>query len=77
MRLIRAILIITFSVVVAMAVTLACFPDTQQVDGGILKNVERWHDDELNVTCWLYQEGFGRGISCIPDHLLNPESEGN
>lgn len=34
----------------------------------------RFHDDEMNVTCWL--EGSGNfnvpySISCLPDYMLN------
>ncbi len=25
------------------------------------------HDDERNVTCWVYAHGYGEGISCLPD----------
>jgi hypothetical protein len=32
-------------------------------------DVGRFHDDELNVTCWHK----GGGISCIPDSQLEPE----
>jgi hypothetical protein len=38
--------------------------------------IHRWHDDEKNVTCWIYAAvvpygGMG-GISCIPDAQLDP-----
>lgn len=29
------------------------------------------HDDERNVTCWIYKDGYAGGISCIPDSQLN------
>ena len=31
---------------------------------------ERYHDDEMNVTCWKYRS-MG-SISCIPDWMLEP-----
>ena len=31
-----------------------------------------YHDDERDVTCWVYSERYraAGGISCIPDHEL-------
>ena len=35
-------------------------------------NIEVFHDNKRNVTCWVYKRmGQGGGISCIPDHILN------
>lgn len=25
------------------------------------------NDEERNVTCWVYAQGYGGGISCLPD----------
>ncbi|MCF1251980.1 hypothetical protein LH705_20885 [Pseudomonas putida] len=33
--------------------------------------VERIHDSERAVTCWIASAGMGIGISCIPDSQLN------
>lgn len=45
------------------ATTAALFAYTQ---------IDRWHDDDKGVTCWVYQGGSGRigSISCLPDSLL-------
>lgn len=32
--------------------------------------VERIHDSERAVTCWVASAGLGIGISCIPDSQL-------
>lgn len=32
--------------------------------------VYRYHDDELNVTCWIYNGYTEAGISCIPDDQI-------
>lgn len=32
--------------------------------------VERIHDSERAVTCWVASAGMGIGISCIPDSQL-------
>ena len=33
-------------------------------------NVYRIHDDELNVTCYVFDKYKGGGISCIPDSQI-------
>ena len=35
------------------------------------RNISRWHDDELGVTCWI-NIPVG-SISCIPDWMLEPQ----
>ena len=37
--------------------------------------VERIHDSERAVTCWIASAGMGIGISCIPDSQLRGGSE--
>ena len=37
--------------------------------------VERIHDSERAVTCWIASAGMGIGISCIPDSQLQAGSE--
>lgn len=32
--------------------------------------VQRWHDDTLAVTCWLFNDFYGKGIACLPDVQL-------
>lgn len=32
-------------------------------------HIEVWHDDQRDVTCWLYGDTNG-GISCLPDAVL-------
>lgn len=36
-------------------------------------SVHRFHDDEYNVTCWVYTGYKQGGISCIPDTQLKEE----
>jgi hypothetical protein len=33
-------------------------------------NVLTWHDDDRQVTCWIYSAGYQGGISCLPDSQL-------
>jgi hypothetical protein len=42
--------------------------NTDQGDGAY---ITFYHDDERDVSCWVYDEGYGGGISCIPDDQLN------
>lgn len=37
--------------------------------------VERIHDSERAVTCWVASAGMGIGISCIPDSQLQAGNE--
>jgi len=37
--------------------------------------VERIHDSERAVTCWIASAGMGIGISCIPDSQLQAGNE--
>lgn len=34
-----------------------------------------WHDDDREVTCWIYHSGYAGGMSCLPDHQLTPTKE--
>ena len=34
------------------------------------KYIERWHDDELNVTCWVARGGGAFSISCLADSSI-------
>lgn len=46
-------------------------PKDQQV--GRLDNDDRikvWHDDQRQVTCWVYVGNKRGGLSCIPDSQL-------
>jgi len=58
-------IIIFIVVIVSILALCSCTPGNKVVPG-----VRRWHDDEKNVTCWIYSEGYRGGISCIPDHQL-------
>ena len=40
--------------------------------GGSFVEVMVYHDDDLNVTCWIFDGYRSGGQSCIPDHLLEP-----
>lgn len=44
-------------------------PDVTKVVGRTKGNslIERFHDDEMNATCWIV---YGRNPSCIPDTML-------
>ncbi|NBA95545.1 hypothetical protein [Pseudomonas sp. R5(2019)] len=48
---------------------------TSTANAALPQEVTVWHDDERNVTCWLFW-GFKRGgISCIPDSHLQAGNE--
>jgi len=56
-------------VAVAVALSLAgCFspPGVETAEGD---KVYVWHDDENDVTCWLYGDAWtsGKAISCLPN----------
>jgi len=38
--------------------------------GGSFVEVMVYHDDDLNVTCWIFDGYRSGGQSCIPDHML-------
>lgn len=41
--------------------------------GGVQNYIHRWHDDEMNVTCWTVGT---QSIDCIPDwQLRDPKGE--
>jgi len=34
------------------------------------------HDEKRQVTCWALRQGGGvGGLSCIPDHMLDPKPD--
>lgn len=35
--------------------------------------IEKFHDNEDEVTCWILLRPKVRGISCIPDWMLEPQ----
>ena len=37
--------------------------------------IYRWHDDELGVTCWVYNAYKEGGISCLLDYWIYPYTE--
>lgn len=50
----------------------ACKPRTEADVS--LEHTDRtatWHDEQRQVTCWIYQWDRGRSISCLPDQLIN------
>lgn len=44
----------------------------RQVPQGFEAGIVRYHDDELNVTCWTF---YTYGIDCIPDWQLEAPNE--
>jgi len=59
--------------IVGFLLILGCVstPDTQSSSKISLgSGVQRWHDDELSVTCWITKHGYSGGISCILDSEL-------
>ncbi|WP_349487667.1 hypothetical protein [Providencia alcalifaciens] len=32
--------------------------------------IDMYHDDQRQVTCYVYKSGYAGGISCIPDDQL-------
>jgi len=48
---------------------LGCGSNSSKVNLG--EGIQRWHDDEFNVTCWVYKSGYSGGLSCIPDSELD------
>jgi hypothetical protein len=70
----------TFLMMLFSALLLAsCMPpstlNTDANDTGYFEyGVNVWHDDERNVTCWIFVGLERGGISCIPDwQLQEPE----
>lgn len=38
--------------------------------------IERYHDNEKGVTCWVLRHSEGPALSCIPDrNLTNPANQ--
>lgn len=33
-------------------------------------DVQVWHDDERDVTCWIYVTAYGDGFACLPDSQI-------
>jgi len=36
-------------------------------------DIGRWHDETLEVTCWIVDASGGTGMSCLPDWMLEPQ----
>lgn len=59
-----------------LVATAACSPkQNEDIDyKPTVDNWQVWHDDENNVTCWIFREarGYGNGVgaSCLPDHMI-------
>ncbi len=52
-----------------LAVVMACAPEGKRIVDDV--SIIKWHDDELNVTCWIYEDGGSSGgMSCIADWEL-------
>ena len=32
--------------------------------------LQRIHDDEMSVTCWVFSDPYRGGISCLPDQQI-------
>ena len=59
----RKIILIIVIVVIGLLMG-GCNPGPSDASNTVEERMSgRWHDDELNVTCW-------RGASCIPDWML-------
>ena len=41
-----------------------------QASAAMPPEVSVWHDDQRNVTCWLFWAYRKGGISCLPDSQL-------
>ena len=41
-----------------------------QAGAAMPAEVSVWHDDQRNVTCWLFWAHQKGGISCLPDSQL-------
>lgn len=57
-----------------------CVPNPSFTEEQVSSQITRWHDNELNVTCWKYASSMysAGGLSCIPDHMLEnlpPEAD--
>lgn len=44
---------------------------TVDVNGEIVGDVERFTDNETNVTCYVYEGTTGGGISCLPNDEID------
>lgn len=68
-----------YMVAVLIAITITgCSESNIDGEGNKMSgNVNVYHDNDRNVTCWIYESSFvsGRGISCIPDNQLSNEME--
>lgn len=54
-------------ILVSVLFLSACGPTRPDNSTNVGGNVNRFHDDQANVTCWTWAEGYAGGISCIPD----------
>ncbi len=55
--------------VFAIWLLAGCAPGDQIVGNGA-SSIHIWHDDNRNVTCWIYSDSVVKagGISCLPDN---------
>ena len=69
MRLRNWIASAVLGLLVSVAILVSCAPpnNTQQGQKNVNVSVYHYHDDQRNVTCWIYN-----GMSCIPDWQLEP-----
>lgn len=52
----------------ALGVLSACNPEPTRRVNTDERGIDTWHDDQLNVTCWVLYSG--NGISCLPDSAI-------
>lgn len=65
------------AVIIAIAITGCSDTGGGDEQNKMSGNVNVYHDNDRDVTCWIYESSFvsGRGISCIPDNQLNNKVE--
>lgn len=56
--------------------TSCTMPEGSSSGPGLGSSITIWHDDDRNVTCWIYDAIHRGGISCLPDSQLeNPNGQ--
>lgn len=59
-------------VIIKLQTTLdPSLPQSKRVGETPRSFINRWHDPEMNVTCWQ----FSQGVYCLPDQFINQNQQ--
>jgi hypothetical protein len=73
---IRGLLLFVMAIGIALIVigisacTVDTTPEASEIKLGPNDSVRFWHDDDRNVSCWIYSAGYAGGITCLPDSII-------